>query len=88
MATCARNVWLLAAMFNINLIVSHIKGSENTVADILSRWQQTSDNFQKLHDLIEFPVWVDIYLDLTLLVIFSQVFCFSDSQVATAPLAS
>ena len=37
MATCARNVWLLAAMFNVNIIVSHIKGLDNSVADLLSR---------------------------------------------------
>ena len=38
MATCARNIWLLAAVFNVNIIVSHIKGLDNNVADLLSRW--------------------------------------------------
>ena len=37
MATCARNIWLLAYMFNLNTIVSHIKGLDNSVADLLSR---------------------------------------------------
>ena len=37
MATCARNTWLLSAIFNINIIVSHIKGLDNNVADLLSR---------------------------------------------------
>ena len=32
---CASNIWLLAAMFNINIIVSHIKGSDNRVIDLL-----------------------------------------------------
>ena len=66
-ATCAMNIWLLSAIFNINIIVSHIKGLENNVADLLSRWHHTSDNFQKLNDLIECPVWVNSHLDLTLL---------------------
>ena len=44
MATCARNIWLLAAMYNVNLIVTHIRGRENCVADLLSRWFQTRDN--------------------------------------------
>ena len=67
MATCAKNVWLLAAMFNIEIVVSHIRGSDNTVADLLSRWNQTPDNFQKLYDLIESPVWVNTHLDLSVL---------------------
>ena len=44
MATCARNVWLLAAMFNVNIIVSHIRGLDNSIADLLSRWYLTVDN--------------------------------------------
>ena len=65
MATCTRNVWLLAAMFDINVLVSHVRGSDNPLADLLSSWHQTSDNFQRLYDLIEFPVWVNTHLDLT-----------------------
>ena len=48
MATCAQNVWLLAAMFYVNNIVSHIKGLDNSIADLLSRWHVTVDNCQKL----------------------------------------
>ena len=36
MATCDRNIWLLAAMFNVNIIISHIKGLDNSLADLLS----------------------------------------------------
>ena len=35
MATCATNIWLLAAMFNVNIVVSHIRGLHNTRADLL-----------------------------------------------------
>ena len=28
LATCARNIWLLAAMFNITLITSHVYGTK------------------------------------------------------------
>ena len=52
MATCARNIWLLSAIFNINIVVSYIKGLENNVADVLSRWHQMTDNLQKLNALI------------------------------------
>ena len=43
-----QDVWLLTAMFNISWIVSHIKGSDNRVVDLLSRWHLTPDNHEKL----------------------------------------
>ena len=67
MATCARNVWLLAAMFNVNIIVSHIRGWDNSIADLLSRWHLTVHNIQELHNLVENPLWIDTQIDLTLL---------------------
>ena len=41
LATCARNVWLLTTTYNIVLVVSHILGAHNNVADLLSRWKNT-----------------------------------------------
>ena len=67
MTTCARNIWLLAAIYNINVVVTYIRGHDNSVADLLSRWYQTSDNHHKLYEFIELPIWVDLHLDLTLL---------------------
>ena len=61
MAISARNIWLLVAMFNVNIVVNHISGLENTVADFLSRWHQN------LHHLIDSPVWLNANLDVTLL---------------------
>ena len=57
MATC---------IYNINVIVTHIRGRENSVSDLLSRWYQTSDNHHKLYEFIELPIWVDVHWDLTL----------------------
>ena len=34
MATCARNIWLLTALYNISLMVVHIEGQKNSVADL------------------------------------------------------
>ena len=42
MASCARNIWLLAAMFNINIVVCYVRDLDNTVVDLLSRWQTNS----------------------------------------------
>ena len=34
----ARSVWLICAIFNINMKIKHIAGTSNLYADILSRW--------------------------------------------------
>ena len=39
LALMARNVWLICALFNIQILVCHILGKDNTLADLLSRWQ-------------------------------------------------
>ena len=67
LVTCARNIWLLAALYNVTIVTSHVYGSRNTVADLLSRWHNTVNNIEKLHTFIPNPIWVDTHLDLTLL---------------------
>ena len=48
----ARNIQMIAAIKDINLNVVHILGKNNTVADLLSRWDITPDNYQKLTNLL------------------------------------
>ena len=58
LATCARNVWLLTAHYNIALVVSHVEGRENTVADLLSRWSYTQE------DQARFMSWYLLHVGL------------------------
>ena len=37
LAICARNVWLITSIFNIELLVTHIPGKNNNIADLLSQ---------------------------------------------------
>ena len=37
LAACIRNIWLLTATYDINLVVQHIQGIHNVIADCLSR---------------------------------------------------
>ena len=67
LATCARNIWLIAAIFNINFSFSHIPGKSNIVADLLSRWTKIPNNTTKLQNLVPNYLWIDTHLDLTIL---------------------
>ena len=67
MATCARNIWLLAAIYNINVIVTHIRDCDKFVVDLLSRWFQTQDNCEKLSNFLDCSIRMNVHLDLTLL---------------------
>ena len=35
---CCRTLWWLSAVYNLDIVVKHIYGSDNVKADILSRW--------------------------------------------------
>jgi hypothetical protein len=51
----ARNLWLLSATLDCDLHFVHIRGSDNRVADLLSRWEDhpcpTATLFQLLNDV-------------------------------------
>ena len=66
LAACARNIWLLSALYNIRLIVSHIIGQDNTIADLLSRWYKTPNNHTKLTALLPIHHWIPAHIDLML----------------------
>ena len=55
-----RNIWLLTATHDIQLNVIHIPGKTNTVADLLSRWDNRQHSYQKLNRLIEHPIWHEV----------------------------
>ena len=65
LATCARNIWLLTSLFNIQLLVNHIPGIHNETADLLSRWQGTDKQFHLLSTLVPNYEWMPVHLDHT-----------------------
>ena len=64
LASSAQNIWLL---YNIELVVSHIPGVTNVLADLLSRWQGSQHDITKLNDLIPDHQWFPVHIDHTLL---------------------
>ena len=60
----AKNIFLWLSAFNINLMVVHVPGKLNPVADLLSRWDITVNNVSKLQQLVHPVTWVPISQDL------------------------
>jgi hypothetical protein len=48
----ARNIWLLAAIWDIKLYIEHIPGKDNGVADLISRWRTCSNPVAKLYSAL------------------------------------
>ena len=48
LGSCTHNMWYFAATSDIELQYTHISGVDNKVADALSRWQGTADQWQLL----------------------------------------
>ena len=67
LATCARNIWLICALYNIDLIVVHIPGKQNVLADLLSRWTFSNTDLARLNAILPNFQWLPTHLDLTLL---------------------
>ena len=51
LATCARNIWLITAIFNIQLQAIHVPCKANDIAD-LSTWLITNNPEEKLAQLL------------------------------------
>ena len=65
LVTCARNIWLLASIYNVHMVINHIPGVFNIIADLLSRWQGTALNMQKLSNFLPSFQWVPVHMDHT-----------------------
>ena len=59
LAMCARNVWLTAALADIDLEYRHIAGRSNETADLLSRWSFAEKQYHRLHALVKNPMWME-----------------------------
>ena len=62
LGACARNVWLEAALLDVDLQYVHVLGKNNRVADLLSRWQCSIENINELHMLVKNPMWASVSL--------------------------
>ena len=56
----ARNIWLQAALGDVDVKYVHVLGSNNQTADLLSRWDFSADHYNKLSKLVENPLWLNV----------------------------
>ena len=64
LGACARNIWYVSALANIDLQHVHIRGLDNGVADLLSHWKGSPCDISKLLSQIQDPVWVPVSIKL------------------------
>ena len=64
LAAYARNIHMLASVFDIEISVVHLTGVANTVVDLLSRWDTKPDNCVQLKRHIANNQWVPVHLDM------------------------
>ena len=67
LATGARTIWMLTALFNISIHIEHIPGKCNVIADLLSRFKFDQASWDLLKNYILDPVWIPTHVDLTCL---------------------
>ena len=64
LAACARNIWYCAATYDTDVTFTHIKGSENKVADLLSRWKGNTQDWENLLQWVPHPWWISVNEDM------------------------
>ena len=60
LAAIARNIWLVCSVYDITISVFHIAGYKNVTADLLSRWQNSENDVEKLNHLVSQPSWCQV----------------------------
>ena len=67
LGACARNIWMLAALYNVSIHVEYIAGKTNVIPDLLFRYKFDDNAWNKLLTYSPDPVWIPTHIDLTCL---------------------
>ena len=63
LGACARNIWYVCALADIDVQYVHIRGLDNRVADLLSRWSGSGKDSIELQMYVKNPVWVPVNMN-------------------------
>ena len=58
--SCARNIWYVCALADIDIQYVHVRGLDYKATDLLSSWTGTQNNFTELYRYIQDPVWIPV----------------------------
>ena len=65
LALCLRNIWLIAATYDIQIEIHHIQGAHNNKADLLSRlYSDKPVDYELLRELENTCIWHNILIQL------------------------
>ena len=60
LGACGRNIWYVCSLADIDIQYVHVRGLDNRVADLLSRWTGTQNNFTELYKYIQDLVCIPV----------------------------
>ena len=63
LASISRNIFMLFAKYDVFLIVEHVAGKNNQLADLLSRWSDSPSDRANLRSLLPSHTWLQITED-------------------------
>ena len=66
LSVCARNIWLLSALFNISIHIEHISGKSNVTADLLSRYKLDHQSWDLICAYVPNVLWVPGFMGFNL----------------------
>ena len=64
LGACARNIWYLAAVIDVEMQYVLVLGKNNRKADLLSRWTGNQKHIRELYSLISSPIWLKTDLNV------------------------
>ena len=64
LGACARNVWYVSALYDIDMQYVHVLGKDNRAADLLSRWTDSAGDLSELQQLVGNPGWIPVDISM------------------------
>ena len=64
LGACARNILYVCALADIDIQYVHVRGLDNRVADLLSRWTGSGKDSLELKMYVQDPIWIPVDISL------------------------
>ena len=64
LGACVRNIWYVSALSDMDIHYVHIRGLDNRMADLLSRWTGSHKDVSELYANVLDPSWIPVDLKM------------------------